>query len=414
MAANNPSPRRPWLRRAAAIAAILAAAGFVFRDQILGTPVDVYEIGRADLVQTVVASGRVVTPQRVAVGAVITGRVTRIPVEEGQQVRRGEPLIVLDDSDQRAAVAQAKAAVAQAEAKLRQLREVGLPAAEQGLAQTRANLLLARQQFERQQDLRAKGFVSQSGVDDAKRNLDVAESQLNAARIQVETHKPAGSDVLLAQAALDQARATLGAAQARLDQTVIVAPVAGTLIGRDVESGNVVQPGKELMALAPGGETQVVVQIDEKNLSQLKLGQRALGSADAYPGERFAAELVYINPGIDALRGSVEVKLRVPAPPDYLRQDMTASVDIEVARRANVLVAPVDAVLDAGGREPWVMTIDGLRAVRKPVKLGIRGEGRVEIVEGVAPGDRLIAPAEGAIRPGRRVRAVTVTRIGAS
>jgi HlyD family secretion protein len=93
---------------------------------------------------------------------------------------------------------------------------------------------------------------------------------------------------------------------------------------------------------------------------------------------------------------------------------MTASVDIEVARRANVLVAPVDAVLDAAGREPWVMTIDGLRAVRKPVKLGIRGEGRVEIVEGVAPGDRLIAPAEGAIRPGRRVRAVTVTRIGAS
>jgi HlyD family secretion protein len=416
MAVNNRSAflRPASLRRAAAIAAILAVAGFVFRDQILGTPVDVYEIGRANLVQTVVASGRVVTPQRVAVRAVITGRVVRIPVEEGQQVRRGDVLIVIDDSDQRAALAQARAAIVQAEAKLRQLREVGLPAAEQGLAQAQANLLLARQQYERQQDLLAKGFVSQSAVDDAKRNLDVAQSQLGTARLQVETNKTTGSDFLLAQAALDQARATVNVAQARLDQTVINAPVDGTLIGRNVEPGNVVQPGKELMALAPAGETQVVVQIDEKNLSQLKLGQRALGSADAYPGERFAAELIYINPGIDTLRGSVEVKLRIPEPPGYLRQDMTASVDIEVARRDNVLVAPSDAVFDAGGREPWVMTIDGLRAVRKPVRLGIRGEGRIEILDGAAPGDRLIASQGGAIKPGQRVHAVAVTRIGAA
>jgi HlyD family secretion protein len=396
------------------LAAILVVAFFAFRDQILGTPVDVYEIGRADLVQTVVASGRVVTPQRVAVSAVITGRVVRIPVEEGQQVHRGDTLIVLDDGDQRAALAQANAAVAQAEARLRQLREVGLPAAEQALAQAQANLRLAEQQYERQQDLLAKNFVSRSAVDDAQRNLDVAQSQLNAARIQVATNRPNGSDVLLAQASLAQARAAASVAQARLDQTVIAAPVDGTLIGRDVEPGNVVQPGRDLMALAPAGETQVIVQIDEKNLAKLALDQKALASADAYPNERFAAELFYINPGIDALRGSVEVKLRVPNPPRYLRQDMTVSVDIEVARRANVLVAPADAVFDVASREPWVLTIDGLRAARRPVKLGIRGEGRIEIVEGVAAGERLIASQGGTIRPGQRVRAATVTRIGSS
>ena len=96
---------------------------------------------------------------------------------------------------------------------------------------------------------------------------------------------------------------------------MIRAPVDGTLIARSVEPGNVVQAGKELMVLAPAGETQVVVQIDEKNLAQLKPGQQALASADAFPKERFRAELVYINPGIDALRGAVEVKLRVPEPP---------------------------------------------------------------------------------------------------
>jgi len=314
-------------------------------------------------------------------------------------------LIVLDDRDLRAAFVQAGAAVAQAQARLRQLREVALPAAEQALAQSEANVVLARSQYARQQDLRTKGFVSQSALDDARRNIDVAESQLRAARLQVETNRPGGSDALLAQSALDEAQASLAFAQARLDQLVIRAPADGTLIARNVEPGNVVQPGKELMLLAPSGETQIVVQIDEKHLSQLALGQKAIGSADAYPSRRFAAELVYVNPGIDPLRGSVEVKLRVPDPPPYLVEDMTVSVDIEVGRRTGTVVVPSATVYDALGAAPWVLAAEGGRAVRRPVKLGLRGDGYVEVLEGVAPGDRLIAASSGPIAPGTRIRA---------
>lgn len=397
---------RRWIKRSLLIALVLAVAGYLLRNVILGTPVGTYEAVRSDLVQTVVASGRIMTPQRVSVGAEITGRVARIPVQEGQNVSRGDVLIELNDKDERAAVAQAQAAVAQAEAKVRQLREVGLPAAEQGLVQAQANATQARQQYDRSKDLKAKGFVSQSALDDAQRNLDVAESQLRAARLQVQSNSPAGSDYAMAQTALEQARGSLGVAQAKLDQTVIRAPVDGTLIARSVEPGNVAQPGKDLMVLAPAGETQVVVQIDEKNLAQLKLGQRALGSADAYPRERFAAELVYINPGIDALRGSVEVKLRVPKPPDYLRQDMTVSVDIEVARSAATVVVPADAVRDANSAQPWVLAVDGWQARRRAVKLGLKGDGRIEVLEGVAPGDRLISAADGMVRDGQRVRAI--------
>jgi HlyD family secretion protein len=397
---------RRWMKRGLAIALVLAAAGFALRNAILGKPVETYEAVRSDLIQSVVASGRIATPQRVSVGAVITGRVTRIPVKEGQSVKRGDVLIELDNEDEGAAVAQARGAVAQAEAKLRQLRELGLPAAEQGLVQAHANYTQARQQYERSMELKTKGFVSQAALDDAQRNLNVAESQLRAAQLQVESNRPAGSDFALAQTALAQARAALGLAQAKLDQTVIRAPVDGILIARSVEPGNVVQSGKELMALAPVGETQVVVQIDEKNLAQLKLGQQALASADAFPKERFTAELFYINPGIDALRGSVEVKLRVAKPPDYLRQDMTVSVDIEVARRNGTVVVPADAVHDAGGAQPWVLAVDGWRAQRRPVKLGLKGDGRVEVLEGVSPGDRLISAAQASVRSGQRVRAV--------
>lgn len=102
------------------------------------------------------------------------------------------------------------------------------------------------------------------------------------------------------------------------------------LIAREVEAGDVVQPGRELMVLAPAGETQIDVRIDEKNLAQLAIGQRALASADAFPADRFTAVLFYINPGVDSLCGSVDMKLRVPDPPAYLRQDMTVSVDAEV------------------------------------------------------------------------------------
>jgi len=398
--------RRRWLKRGLALALAALAAGFALRNVILGTPVETVQAVRSDLVQTVVASGRIMTPQRVSAGVVTTGRVARIPVQEGQRVRGGDVLLALDDRDERAVVAQARAAVAQAEAKVRQMRELGLPASEQALAQGQANLTQARRQYDRAADLKAKGFVSQAALDDARRNLDVAESQLRAAELQVRSNSPAGSEFAVAQTALEQARASLAVAQAKLDHTVVRAPVDGILIARAVEPGNVVQPGKELMALAPTGETQVVVQIDEKNLAQLKVGQQAVASADAYPRERFAAELVYINPGVDALRGAVEVKLRVPDPPAYLRQDMTVSVDIEVARRAGVVVMPADVVRDANGAQPWVLAVEGGRAARRVVRLGLKGEGRVEVLQGVAPGDRLVPVVQQAIRPGQRVRAV--------
>jgi HlyD family secretion protein len=392
-----------WLVLALAAA---GAAAFFSRDVILGKPVEAHEAVRGDLVQTVVASGRIITPQRLSVGAVVTEHVVRIPVNEGQKVRKGDLLIELDDKDERAALEQARASVAQAEAKVRQLREVGLPAAEQSLLQAQATALNARQQFDRTKTLRERGFVVQSQLDDAQRALDIAESQLRAARLQVETNRPTGSDFALAQTALDQARANLRAAQVKLEQTVIKAPVDGILIARNVEVGDVVQPGKELMVLAPAGETQVDVMIDERQLSRLAIGQKALGSADAFPNQRFAAELFYINPAVDPLRGSVEVKLRVPEPPAYLVQDMTASVDIEVARKADAVYVPTETVRDANGTQPWVLAIRGFRAVRQPVKLGLRGDSRIEILEGVEAGDNLIPATNAVVQAGQRVRAV--------
>jgi HlyD family secretion protein len=394
-----------WLIRAAVVLAVVGLAGYLGRNLVLGTPVDVYVATRTTLTQTVVATGRVVTPQRISVAAETTGRVAKVPVQEGQVVRAGQPLVQLEDADESASVAQARAAVMQAEARMRQIAELASPAAQQGLAQALANAEQARRQLDRVRDLQAQGFVGMAQLDDARRNLDVANSQVASARLQVDTNRPGGSDTALARAALAQARANLQLALTRLDQDRVSAPADGTLIARNVEVGDIVQPGKELMLLAAAGETQIVVQIDEKNLSKLALGQKALVSADAFAGQRFAAELAYINPGVDATRGSVEVKLKVAAPPPYLRQDMTVSVDIEVARRENALVIPTDAVRDIAARAPWVLALRDGRSVRQPIGLGLLGDGQVEVLSGLTEGDAVIAAANVGVGVGKRVRA---------
>ena len=401
-----------WLRshalQSAAVLVAALGAGLAVWYFVLDKSVGTYTVVRGDLVQSVVASGQVITPQRASIAAETTARVVRVPVAEGDTVKREQILVELDQSDERAALAQARAALAQAEAKLRHIASFALPAAEQALRQARANLTQAELAYKRTSDLVAQNFVSHAQLDDAQRNLDVAESQLRAAELQVATERKGGSDFTVAEMARREAESAVAVAQAKLDATVIRAPADGVLIARSVEPGDVAQAGKELLVLAPAGETQVVVNIDEKNLGKLAIGQKALVSADAFPGESFPAELFYLNPGIDPVRGAVEVKLRAPHPPPYLRQDMTVSVDIEVGRRNDVLIAPTDAVHDAGTAHPWVLAVRGGRTVKQPVKLGMRGDAALEVVSGVSVGESLVPATNGVVTVGQRVRTAPI------
>ena len=324
------------------LAAVLVVAYFAFVE-IAGPSVETARVTRRDIVQSVVASGRVAKPHRVDIGSQVTATVVEVPVAEGAFVKAGQRLIVLDSKEARAAERQAQ-----------------------------ATLDNARAQYERNRTLHQKGFIGAATLDDSQRNLDVSRTQLDAAR-------------------------------AKLDYLLIKAPVDGTLIARDVERGESVQPGKVLMVLSPDGDTQLVLQIDERNLGRLRLGQKALASADAFAAQRFEAVLTYINPGVDAQRGTVEVKLDVPKPPDYLRDDMTVSVDIETDRHHAALVLPTGAVHDVGGA-PYVFAVRGGHAVRQAVKLGLRGEGAVEVLEGLGEGELAVLNANAAFKGGRRVR----------
>jgi HlyD family secretion protein len=387
----------------AAVVATLIVAWTAGGRILYGPAVDVLPVIKADFIQSVVASGHVEAPYRVNVASQITGVVADVPVSEGQTVKAGDVLVMLDDREARAAAVQAEGAVAQAEARMRQLRELTLPSAEEGLKQAKATLINAQAAYDRAKRLVDTGSGTRVTLDEATKSLDVAKAALRSAEFQVFTNRPGGSDYVMAETQLRQATAAMATAQSRLSYTVIKAPRDGILISRDVERGNVVQPTNVLMKLSPSGDTQLVVQIDEKNLGLVALGQKALASADAFPKETFPALVDFINPGVDLQRASVEVKLKVPEPPAYLRQDMTVSVDIEAARRPAAIVVAAEALRGMANSKPWVLKISDGRAQRQPVKVGLVSGGKAELLEGLQPGD-VVLPAKAATKAGARVR----------
>jgi HlyD family secretion protein len=381
------------LLAAAAIAAIFWRAAAV----------DVVRVEKAKLKQTVVVTGRVLSPAKVDIGATITGRVQVVKVDEGDRVAVDQVLLELERAELAAALAQAVATEQAAGTRIAQWRDVGSLTAREQLAQAEVNFRNVERDAARQEQLYRQGFIGEARVDEARRALAVAQSQLQTARAAAAANAPAGVDRRLLDDQLAQARANREAAAAKLAQTLLRAPAAGVVLDRNVEPGDIVQPGKRLLSLALDGAPRLAALIDEKNLALLRPGQSALVSADAFPDHRFRAALTYLSPGVDLQRGTVEAKFAVPEPPPFLRADMTVSIDIAVADRPDALAIPVAAVREPQSAEPWVLVLRDGRAVRQTIRMGSRAAPLVEVVAGVAAGDEVIL-TPGA-QPGDRVHA---------
>lgn len=362
------------------------------------------EVTSGTFIQTIVASGHVESPHRVSISAQITGTVSDTPVVEGQFVTQGQALIVLENHELQSSLKQAKASEQQALTNLRQLHELKMPVAEQTKIQAQANFINAKNSLSRSLELYQKGFIGVAAKDEAERAYQIAESQLDIGQHQYDSLQRDGSEIASAQAALKQASAVVDVASARLQYSTIRAQKSGTLISRNVEIGDGVMPGKVLMTLSPIGTTQLVMQIDEKNIKGLKIGQMAMASADAFPQLRFLAKLVYINPSIDAQRGSVQVKLDAIDPPAELKQDMTVSVDIQIQKIDGAMLLAVAAIHDANTSKPWVYVIENNMAHQRLINTENESQGVVHVIAGLKAGD-LVVPAQlSRISDGSRLR----------
>ena len=398
------SPKGWLLALIAVVVAAIVAAVLWWR----GTAAEVVTVTTGPIQHSLVFSSRVASVARTDLASTLTVRVEKVLVREGDTVKAGQLLVMLDDDDLRAQLQQAQAAQGTADARLKSQFELSGPVATQGLALSRVNMEYALSDLARNQSLHAKGFIGDAKLQDVERAAASARATYQQAAAQATANTRGGAEAQATQARVREAQGAVQVVRAKLEQTSITAPADGRVIARSVEVGDVAQAGKKLLTLAITGETRLIAQIDEKNLRFVKEGMRAVASADAFPDVKFDAELIYLAPSVDVTRGTVEARLRVPKPPTILRDDMTVSAEVVVAQKQNALSIPGSALREAGERK-YVLMVRAGTAQEQDVKIGVQSLQRVEIASGLNAGDEVIVDVKA--RAGQRVRGVPASAV---
>lgn len=317
--------------------------------------VEVVSVKTARLQDDAQAVGSLRSRQSVTLKPETAGRVSRIAFADGATVRRGQLLVQLDDTLQRAELSQAQ-----------------------------AQLSIARANLKRNEELLAQNFVAARVVDESRAALQVAEAQVDLA-------------------------------QARLQRMRITAPFDGTLGLRSINLGQYVKDGDELVNLEDTSKLTVDFRLPERYQNRLAPGQGVQVQLDALPGKRYDARVIAIDPLLDANGRSISVRAEMPvAPGDGLRPGMFARVLVVFSVDDRALVVPEEALVPQGGRQ-FVYVIDeqGQGDARKrvsrrvEVELGVRRGAEVQITQGLKEGDTVVVAGQQRLqRDGTAVRVV--------
>lgn len=380
---------KPILRIALLLLLPVLLAAWLFWRHWQGPEMPGYRVETRPLVQRVVASGEVSSQSIALVGSEITGLVAARHVREGDQVRSGDLLIELRDDEQ-------KARLGEAEAALQQLIGSARPQAEASLREAQNNLEQARRERERREKLFNRQLLASEPLEQARRAELTARMLHERVRLNAASLAGDGSEERQLRQRIEAARATLA-------KTRIHARHDGLVQTRNVEPGDLVQPGRTLLEIARSGSREILLPLDEKNLAPVAIGQSAQVIADAYPEHVVDARVSFIAPSIDRARGTVDVHLELLEPADFLRQGMTVSVNIETDRRDQALVLPNDALRARNGRSATVLRLTEGQVQRVPVRLGLLGTAMSEIVEGLQAGDLVVL---GEAEDGQRIRLI--------
>lgn len=269
----------------------------------------------------------------------VSGRITRLNFTDGQRVSKGQVLVQFDDQ---------------------------LPRAQ--IQQSQAELSIALANQKRNQELVAQNFVSQRSLDESAANLQVAEAKLALAK----------------------------ATAARLQ---IVAPFDGIAGIRLVNVGDYLKDGADIVNIEDIEAIYVDFRLPERFQSKVRRGQTALLDIDALPGRKYTGQIQAIDPLIDANGRSVGIRACVDNRQLQLRPGMFARVNTVFGVRDNSRVVPEEAIVPQGGRQFVIKLLDGpspqtRTSKRVEVKVGLRTPGRAEILEGLEPGDLIVATGQ--------------------
>ena len=411
--------------------AVFCAAG-VGGHFVLNTPIpvtvahiqrDAAPVGRGPSLVT--ASGYVVPRHKVEVSSKIVGRVKEVSVKRGDRVKAGDVLMRIDDEDFQARVRSSQAQVATLRARLAEFKAGSRPqeiaAALANAASSEATLRNAELEVQRLKSLRAKGAVSQQDLDRAQTALDVARAKLESDRKSAELVRigPRKEQIEAAEAQLHEAEGNLELAQTELSYTVITAPISGSILEKLAEQGELVTntnfggtrgAKNSVVAMADLGDLQVEIDLNETELSKVKLGQRAEIQLDSRPDFLYTGDVDDISPQADRQKGTVQVKVRIANPDGAITTEVNARVtflgdapkqDTKAASAPSLRIPKTTVLQRDKGAQVYVIE-DG-KAALKNVTLGSESPQGCEVLSGLTGDETIIVSPLEKLKEGLRV-----------
>jgi HlyD family secretion protein len=367
------------------------------------------------------ATGYIVAAHKIQVASKVLGRVAWIGVDKGDRVKEGQVIVRLEDDEYRAQLRQARGQLMNLEARLQELlngsRPEEIARAKAEVARIQADLTNARITLDRTRQLTAEGVLSKSLLDDAQARYDSAAANLASAERTYELVRigPRQEQIDAMRGQIEQARGSVAFFETQLENTVIRAPVTGTILERAVEKGEFVttsfvgERGAKgyVVSLADLNDLEVELDINQNDFARLGPRQRGVISVDAFPDRRYEGRIDEISPEANRQKATVQVKVKVLQPDAYLRPEMNASVAFLASEKQSdsgvparpVLTAPPTAVRDGA-----VFVVLNGRAARRPVKISGATSRGLRIDDGLIGGEDLIVSPPPDLRDGDKVK----------
>lgn len=428
-APKNNNPRRFFV--GLAVTAILIAVGGIIGARMLAS-VPVVKVASVTLQSSpssgevvLTAGGYIVAHHTIQVSSKIVGKVVWVGVEAGDQVKKGQVLVRLDDSEFRAQAEQARATLAAANAKLKELEAGSRPqqiaAAEATSEQGKANLENASLNLKRMRALYNGQIASTQQLNDAESKYQVALAQYNNAQQNYELVKvgPRTEDIDAQRAAAAQSRAAVDYAQTMLDACLIRSPIDGTVLERDVEAGEMVSNQNfggntgvkaSVATLANLNDLLAELDINESDFPHVSMRQRCRVTADAYPDRVYKGYVYEIAPEADRQKATVQVKIKIEHPDGYLRPEMNTHVSFLAPANARqtgpgkaAMMIPASAVIERGGHQS-VFVLEGNHVRLQAVQTAAEAGGEVHVTSGLSPDNSVVVKGMSVLKSGERVK----------
>lgn len=354
------------------------------------------------------AAGYIVPHHKIEVASKVSGKVSAINVDKGDQVSKGQVLVRLEDNEFRARVRQSAGELAALEAQLAELEAGSRPEevqrARANLEEGKADLAQARVELERVRRLVDAEVAPRQDLDNAEAAYDARAARVAALERSLELIEigPRREVIDSMRGQVQRAQGQLDFDRTLLDATVIRAPVTGTILERNVEIGEFVttsfvgERGAKgyVVSLADLDDIQVELDISQDDFSRLRFGQKAMISTDAFRDREYEGEIVEISPEADRQKATVQVKVQILAPDAYLRPEMNANVafladEAPAGEGAEQSAASISVPASAVRDGQVYLFVNG-RVVARAVEVRRTRSGEAEIVSGLSGGEDLI------------------------